>query len=83
MLGLSELRLREAKTRKPDFYPRLQVEDLKVEKAKAILLTVNGKKGELARVIIGKINNDVAGSSNVGRYIRRPEEKHSWLASGR
>lgn len=83
MLGLSELRLREAKTRKPDFYPRLQVEDLKVEKAKSILLTVNGKKGELARLIIGKINNDVAGSSNVGRYIRRPEEKQSWLASGR
>ena len=26
----------------------------------------NGKKGELARLIIGKINNDVAGSSNVG-----------------
>ena len=83
MLGLSELRLREGKTRKPERYGRLQVEDPKGNKAKSILLTVNGKNGELAQLIVGKINNEVAGSSNVGRYIRRPGEVQSWLASGR
>ena len=83
MLGLSELRLREAKTIKPKLYSRLQVEDLKGKKAKSILLTVKGKTGELARLIVGKVSADVAGSSNTGRYIRKPGEVQSWLASGR
>ena len=83
MLGLSELRLREAKTKKAKLYERLQVEDLIGTKAKSILLTVKGKSGELAKLIVGKVNADVAGSSNVGRYIRKPGEVQSWLASGR
>jgi hypothetical protein len=83
MLGLSELRLREAKTKKAKLYTRLQVEDLKGEKAKSILLTVKGKSGELAKLIVGKVNADVAGSSNEGRYIRMPGDEQSWLASGR
>ena len=83
MLGLSELRLREAKTKKPSLYQRLQVEDLKGKKAKSILLIIKDKTGEVVRLIVGKVNNDVAGSSNVGRYIRKPGEEQSWLASGR
>jgi hypothetical protein len=83
MLGLSELRLREVKTKKSALHKRLQVEDITEKKAKSILLTVNGKSGLLAKLIIGKINADVAGSSNVGRYIRTPGDPQSWLASGR
>jgi hypothetical protein len=84
MLGLSEIRLREAKTNKPELYRRLQVEDLKSnKKSTSILLTVNSKDGILATLIVGKVNADVAGSSNVGRYIRVPGDSQSWLASGR
>jgi len=83
MLGLSELRLREAKTKKSNLYERLQVEDIRGKKAKSILLTVKAKNQELAKLIVGKVNSDVAGSSNVGRYIRMPGQIQSWLASGR
>jgi hypothetical protein len=83
MLGLSELRLREAKTRKAKLYSRLQVEDLKTKNAKSILLTIKGKTGDLAKLIVGKASADVVGSSNAGRYIRKPSETQSWLASGR
>ena len=83
LLSLSDLRLREAKTKKATLYERLQVEDLKGKRAKSILLTVKSKSGELAKLIIGKINADVAGPSNVGRYIRMPGDDQSWLASGR
>ncbi len=83
LLGLSELRLREAKTKKPKLYPRLQVEDLKGDKAKSILLTVKGKSGDLAKLIVGKVNADVAGPSSTGRYIRKPGDEQSWLVSGR
>jgi len=83
LLGLSELRLREAKTKKPKLYARLQVEDLKGDKAKSILLTVRGKSGDLAKLIVGKVNADVAGPSNTGRYIRKPGDEQSWLVSGR
>jgi hypothetical protein len=83
MLGLSELRLREAKTNKAELYSRLQVEDLKTKKAKSILLTIKGKNGDLGKLIVGKASADVVGSSNAGRYIRKPNETQSWLASGR
>jgi len=83
MLGLSELRLREAKTKKPKLYSRLQVEDLKGEKAKSVILSAKADNRELAKLIVGKVSPDVAGSSNVGRYIRIPGQTQSWLASGR
>ena len=83
MLGLSELRLREAKTSKTKLYPRLHVENPENKKAKSILLTVKSGESELARIIVGKVNNEVVGAANVGRYIRMPGKKQSWLASGR
>tara|TARA_B100000959_G_scaffold167514_1_gene175434 strand:- start:415 stop:1467 length:1053 start_codon:yes stop_codon:yes gene_type:complete len=83
LLGLSELRLRETKTKKPKLYPRLRVEDVKGDKAKSILLTVKGKGGDLAKLIVGKVNADVAGPSSTGRYVRKPGDEQSWLASGR
>jgi len=84
LVGLSELRLREAKTRKSHRYARLEVEDVKTEKAKSKLLTVKGAGGkELATVLVGKIYNEITGATNVGRYVRKPGDEQSWLVAGR
>ena len=83
LLNLSEIRYREAKTTNAGKYRRLHVEDVSGKGAKSTLLSVKSKNGELVRLIVGKENTDVVGPSNGGRYIRNPNDKQSWLVSGR
>ena len=84
LLGLAELRLKEPKTERKKLYSRLQVEDLSEKEAKSQLLMVKGKNGDtLAALIVGRETSEIAGASDVGRYIRKPDETISWLAEGR
>lgn len=84
LVGVSELRLREAKTEKAERYAALQVEDVTAKNANSRLLTVKDKDGKvMASLLVGKENNELAGGSDVGRYIRKPGEKRSWLAEGK
>ena len=84
LIGLSELRLKEGKTEKKDLYSKLNVEDVTDKDAKSLLLNIKSKEGKvLASLIVGKQTDQIAGASDVGRYIRKPGEKKSWLAEGR
>jgi hypothetical protein len=83
LVGLSELRFVDAKTKMPDRYSRLAVEDVSAKDAKSRLLTVKDGSGKvLASLIVGRRNAAVAGPSGVGVYIRKPGEDQAWLASG-
>ena len=83
LLGLAELRYVEAKTRKPDFYPRLEVEDAGQKGAKSTLVTASDEKGNLlGEVIAGKHRIDQLGGGVDGIYLRKPGEAQSWLARG-
>jgi Domain of unknown function (DUF4340) len=82
LVGLAELKLVEAKTRKPDLYPRLEVEDLK-EGAKSALVDVKDTSGKsMAQLIVGKRRVDRLGAGNDAIYVRRPGEPQAWLAQG-
>jgi len=84
LIGLSELRLKEGKTEKKDLYSKLAVEDVTEKDAQSRLLTVKDKSGSvLASLIVGRETDQIAGASDVGRYIRKPGEQRSWLAEGR
>ena len=84
LVGLAELRLKEAKTERKNLYSRLEVEDVAEKDAKSKLMTVKDKSEKvLASLIVGKETSEIAGASDVGRYIRKPGEKRSWLAEGR
>ena len=84
LVGLAELRLKELKTERKNLYSKLQVEDVTEKKAMSKLLTVKDKNGKtLAALIVGKETSEIAGASDVGRYIRKPGETRSWLAEGR
>ncbi len=84
LVGLAELRLREAKTEKKELFSKLSVEDVTEKDSKSGLLTIKDKGGKvLASLIVGKENSDLAGGADVGRYIRKPNEKQAWLAEGR
>ncbi len=81
VLALSDMTLVEPKTRKPELYPRLQVED--PGKGKSTLVTIKDKSGaDLARLIIGKHSYDRLGEGNDGVYVRKPDDAQSWLARG-
>lgn len=83
LLGLAELRYVEPKTRRPDRYVRLEVEDAGKKGSKSTLVTVSDKKGSLlGEVIAGKRRIDQLGGGTDGIYVRKPGDAQSWLARG-
>jgi len=81
--GLADLRYVEAKTRKPDLYARLEVEDAGKKDAKSTLVTVSDDKGSLlGEIIAGKRRIDQLGGGSDGIYVRKPGDAQSWLARG-
>lgn len=81
VLAVADMTLVEPMTRRPDLYPRLEVED--PGKGKATLLTLKNKSGAvLARLIVGKRRYDRLGAGNDGVYVRKPGDRQSWLARG-
>ncbi len=82
--GLADLRLVEPKTRRPDRYARLEVEDVEAPNAKSRRVRLEDEDGQpLAEAIVGKRRFRYTGGAPNGVYIRRPGEAQAWLASGR
>ena len=83
VVALADMRLIEAKTRLPERYGRLEVEDVDAADAKSRLLRLESADGEvLAEAIVGKQQHRLTGHQPAGTYLRRPDEAQSWLASG-
>jgi len=80
---LSEARLVEPKTQETKRYAKLEVEDPTGPKAKSLGIEVFDKSGtRLAALILGKENLLLQAIGEGGAYIRLPDKKHVWLASG-
>lgn len=80
--GVSRLQSVEAKTRRPDLYSKLDVEDPTTATARSTRLEMfdaSGKK--LADIIIGKTKSALPGQESL--YVRRPDEDRAWLARGK
>ena len=83
IVQLAGLRLLEAKTRKPERFARLQVEDVGTDGAKSkIVVLKDGTGGTLAEIVVGRYRFDLGGNSQQGAYVRRPGENQAWLARG-
>jgi len=84
ILGLGSLRYREAKTRLPRFYPRLEVEDPEAPEARSARIVVKDAEGSpLAAAIVGKLRRSLVGYGSDSTYVRLPGEAQAWLAEGR
>lgn len=77
LIKLSEAKLREAKTSKPENYTRLGVEDLAAADAKGLGVELIGQKSP-AKLIIGI----ASGGGSPGTFVRRADEAVSYLVSG-
>ena len=83
VVALADMRLIEAKTKMPDRYGRIEVEDVDTKGAKSRLLRLETADGKvLAEALFGKQHHRLTGSQAEGTYLRRPGEAQAWLASG-
>ncbi len=81
VLAMADLTLVEAKTQKPDLYPRLELEE--PGKGKSAQVSVKDKAGgTIAEAIVGKRRYDRLGAGNDGVYLRKPGDAQAWLARG-
>lgn len=82
LVRLAEADLVEPKTRVPDRFGLLELEDPAGKGAKSRLVRLLGEKGNpIAEVIVGKKRTDAFGASRAGTYVRRPGDEQTWLAS--
>ncbi len=77
LIKLSEAKVREAKTSKPENYARLGVEDLGAESATGLGVEVGGLKTPV-KLIVGVSS----GGGSPGTFVRRAAEAESFLVSG-
>ena len=77
LIKLSETKVREAKTSKPENYARLGVEDIASESATGLAVELGGLK-EPTKLIIGVSS----GGGSPGTFVRRDGQAASYLVSG-
>ncbi len=83
ILALRALKVAEPKTRKPEGFVRLEVEDLEGEGAKSRLVRVSADDGTvLAEALLGKRRPGALGDASGGIYYRVPGGDQAWLAAG-
>jgi Domain of unknown function (DUF4340) len=81
LVRLAQAELIEPKTRKPDRYQLIELEDpsLKDAKSRALRL-IDGKGAVIAEIVIGKRRYDAFGSGKGGSYVRKADDPQTWLA---
>jgi len=84
LIGLGELKILEAKTKKPELYEKLGLENVEAEGSISTGVTLKDSAGTtLAEVIIGK-QPPFKGNPNQDEvYVRKVGDPETWLAIGK
>ncbi|MFO1435282.1 MAG: DUF4340 domain-containing protein [Gammaproteobacteria bacterium] len=83
VVALGELKTIEAKTKEPELYPQIGVEDVSAEDSKSTQLTLKDAAGKaIADLIIGKERASTSGPIKAARYVRKAGDPQSWLVEG-
>ena len=81
LLGLADMTLLEPKTRRPELWSRLDLDD--PSSGRSTLVRLQGRTGgTVAELIVGKTRRDRLGSGTDGVYVRKPGDDQAWLARG-
>ena len=83
IVNLSNFKLIEKKTADAARYGRLELNDPADNDAKSRKVVLKDAKGNvLVDTVVGKLNPNLFGTGGAGTYIRRADEKATWLARG-
>ena len=83
LIGLGELTILEPKTRKPEFYEKLGVQDVEAEGASSTEVTLTDSAGTtLAKLIVGNQRPAKGDSGQDEVYVRKSGDPQTWLAIG-
>ncbi len=83
IVGLTQMKIVEEKTRNEARYKLLHLEDPASDDAQSKLLRLDDENGkEVATVVLGKIKFGVLGPGRNGTYVRKPGTPQTWLVSG-
>lgn len=84
VIGLAELTILEPKTRNPEHYAKLGLQDVSAQGSDATLVTLRDTEGTtLASLLIGTRQPSHADSTRDEVYVRKAEDEQTWLATGR
>lgn len=81
LAGLAQLQTMEGKTRRPDLYSKLDVDDPTTAAAKSTRLEAFAGDKKVADIIVGRTKSAMGGQESL--YVRRPDEDRAWLAKGK
>lgn len=82
LLRLADAELVDRKTRNPDRFALLELEDIGAKDAKSRFLALGDEKARpLAELIVGKRSVEQFGAGKGGTYVRRPGERETWLVN--
>jgi len=83
VLGAADLKINAPKTALPRLYHRLGVEGPDAEGTNSLLLTLYGSnKNKIIEMIVGKSRLSSSAKNISGLYVRKPEDKKSYLVDG-
>jgi len=84
LVGMAELRFREPKTRNPDLYEKLGLQDQTTEESRATLVTIRTNHNqEAAKLLIGDQRPAKENPSLSEIYVRKPDDPQTWLVTGK
>lgn len=84
VVGLGELKILEAKTKKPELYEKLGLEDVEAEGSLSTGVTLKDAAGAtMADAIVGKQQPSKGSLGQDEVYIRKPGDPQTWLAIGK
>lgn len=83
ILGIADMTVVEPKTKKPEQYEKLDVQDPSSAGAKGVQVTLTDKGGaQLVQLVVGKEHDSKGALMTNQRYVRKAGEAQSWLVQG-
>lgn len=83
VVGIADMTIVEAKTKKPEQYEKLDVQDPSAAGAKGVQVTLTDKGGaELVNLVVGKEHDSKGALMSNQRYVRKAGDAQSWLVQG-
>ena len=84
LIGMAELRIREPKTKNPELYKKLGLQDHDADESTSTLATLKSNGGiESTSLVIGQQRPDKSEPSLSEIFVRKPEDPQTWLVVGK